>query len=590
VTIGLQARHAAGEMKAYSAKSGTDTLPLPFFDDFTGNQAIPDQTRWSDDNVIINDTYSDTQITTGIATFDALDNEGNLYETSSFIRFEADKLTSLPINLSLLPSDSVFLSFYYQPGGLADIPEYNDSLALQFYSPGDGKWNSIWRAHGGKYQDFKVVILKIADTKYLKKGFRFRFVNYATLSADATDPSLLGNCDQWNLDYILLNKNRNRADTVFHDVAFRLPLRSLLNTYEAMPYNQFRQIYLQEMGSAIPLHYRNNDAITRNITRNFEIWDIYDNSLAKSFSAGAVNIASQTSQDFDADLFYTFSSPITDSALFRIKAWLITDVFDPHVNDTLTYYQKFGNYFAFDDGSAEAGYGVSGLGSRNARVAVRFKSYMKDTLRAVSICFNDSYLNSNLRAFDIVVWADDNGVPGAVLGTRENVIVSRGSSVNGFYTYALIDPIPVDGYFFVGWKQRSETFLNAGFDINTRPGARQLYWINGNWNASVAQGTIMIRPIVGSPLKTGINDVVYNRKEAIRFWPNPASDHITIDPGSLPDGGSADLSVTDLQGRILIREICTGEANISSLHNGIYVIILSKNGIPYKYGRLVKSN
>jgi hypothetical protein len=590
VTIGLQSQPSLKTLRFIAAKSGSDTLNLPFFDDFSGNRVVPDPTKWEDDYVLINDTYSNSQITTGIATFDALDDKGNLYETSSSIRFEADHLTSLPVNLFYPASDSIFLSFFYQPGGLADIPEYNDSLTLQFYSPGDGKWNSVWMAHGGKYEDFRAVILKIDNPKYLVKGFRFRFINYATLSPDVTDPSLVGNCDQWNLDYVVLNKNRNSADTVFHDVAFRLPLRSLLNTYEAMPYKQFRQIYLQEMGTSIPVHYRNNDNITRNVTRNFQIWDMFGNTLAKSFSAGAVNIAPRTNEDFNADLFYTFTSPIEDSALFRVKAWLVTDVFDPRDNDTLTYYQVFKNYFSFDDGSAEEGYGISGLGSRNARVAVRFKSYLKDTLRAVSICFNDSYLNSNLRNFDIVVWADNNGVPGDVLYTRENVTVTRGSSINGFYRYSFTDPVPVEGTFYVGWKQRSETFLNAGFDINTLPGGRQFYWINGNWIASAAKGTIMIRPIAGSPLTTSINDIYYKKNNSIRFWPNPASDRITIDPGSLPSDGSADLSIADLQGRVLIKEQCKGEVNISALHNGIYILILSNNGIPYRYGRLIKSN
>ena len=58
--------------------------------------------------------------------------------------------------------------------------------------------------------------------------------------------------------------------------------------------------------------------------------------------------------------------------LFRITSILKTDEFDPKGNDTMVYYQIFKNYFAFDDGSAEAGYGINGLGSRNAMFAYRF--------------------------------------------------------------------------------------------------------------------------------------------------------------------------------------------------------------------------
>ncbi len=123
------------------------------------------------------------------------------------------------------------------------------------------------------------------------------------------------------------------------------------------------------------------------------------------------------------------------TALFRITSWLITDSFDPKENDTVVYYQRFSNYFAFDDGSSEAGYGVNGLGSRNAMVAYRFKSFIEDTLRAIRICFNDSYMNSNQRIFDLMVWDDNGGIPGNVLYTQEKAMVQQGEAINGFYTY-----------------------------------------------------------------------------------------------------------------------------------------------------------
>ena len=156
-------------------------------------------------------------------------------------------------------------------------------------------------------QRFKPALSGLINNRFLKKGFQFRFINYASLSPNLSDPSMVGNCDIWNIDYVLLDKNRNAGDTVFADVAFTLPLRSLLKSHEAMPWKQFRQVYLQEMGSSIPIHYRNNDTITRNVTRNFEIWDVYKNTQAHSFSAGATNIDPFTNVDYNANLIYTFN-------------------------------------------------------------------------------------------------------------------------------------------------------------------------------------------------------------------------------------------------------------------------------------------
>jgi hypothetical protein len=261
VVTGLTSNPLLKNAFTQSAKSlSADTLKLPFFDDFSGRNILPDSRKWADDYVFINNTYSDRQITTGIATFDALNSSGRLYENASPVVFRADNLTSQPIDLNLSPSDNVWLSFYYQPGGLGDIPEENDSLTLHMYAPAEKKWYSVWRVPGDSAGGFKPVLLKIDQQKFLKKGFRFRFSNYASLSPNVKDPSMTGN------------------------------FRSLLKNHEAMPVKQFNQIYLQEMGATIPIKYRNNDTIIRNVTRNFKIWDVYNNTEAISFSAGATNI------------------------------------------------------------------------------------------------------------------------------------------------------------------------------------------------------------------------------------------------------------------------------------------------------------
>jgi hypothetical protein len=566
-----------------------DTLSLPFFDDFSGRSIYPDTKKYIDNFVFINNTYSDKQITKGIATFDAIDNSGKMYPEANSTGFAADQLTSNPINLKYNPSDNIFLSFFYQAGGLSDPPESNDSLTLQFYSPGDQKWYSVWKSAGSEDKRFKPAIIRIDNDRYLQKGFQFRFINYASLSADLSDPSMVGNCDIWNIDYVLLNKNRNAGDTIFPDIAYTLPLRSLLKSHEAMPWKQFRQVYLQEMASTFPVHYRNNDTITRNVTRNFEIWDVYKNSEATSFSAGATNIGPLTSVDYYANLIYTFNTSNKDSALFRITASLKTDIFDPKANDTLIYYQVFKNYFAFDDGTSEGGYGVNGLGSRNAMVAYKFVSSMPDTLRAVMICFNDSYLDANKRDFDLMIWDNNSGVPGNVLYTRESVTVEQGSIINGFYSYTIPEGLLINGTFYVGWRQRSESFLNVGYDVNTPNAGKQFYWLNGEWRLSEVPGSIMIRPVVGGPLLiTSVNDTHSNKTPLKYIWPNPAKDYINIDQGDLHLLGTSYITISDLNGRRILSVPFSERVDISSLHEGIYIVVISTNGIPVAHNRLIK--
>lgn len=578
--IGLQSDYSMSLRKSAVNVKGlaAETLEIPFFDDFADQLTYPDQRRWSDEFVLINNTYSDKQITTGIATMDALDNTGRLYEFASSTGFEADHLTSQPLNLNYGPIENLRLSFFYQPGGLGDRPELNDSLSLQFYAPVENKWYSVWHSTGNQSTIFKAVILLINQPRYLMRGFRFRFVNYASLSANLSDPSMVGNSDHWNIDYILLDKNRPANDTVFSDIAFRLPLRSIVKSYEAMPWKQFRQVYLQEMGSFIPVSYRNNDQIVRNVTRNFQIRDIHRDIQTHFFSAGATNIAPQTNVDYNANLIYTYNTDNPDSALFRITASLVTDEFDPKENDTLVYYQRFSNYFAYDDGSSEGGYGINGLGSRNAMAALKFNSFMQDTIRAISICFNDSYMNTNKRSFDLMVWNDDNGMPGNNVFSKEEVMVEQGEGINGFYTYKLPDGVPVDGNFFIGWRQRSETFLNAGFDVNTPHKGRQFYWLNGNWSQSQVQGSIMIRPVVGNPLiTTSIKDIQEDSRNHVKIWPNPTSEYINIDPGELQLSSPVSITIFDIAGRKLMEVPFQEQIDISTLREGIcFLAIRSK--------------
>jgi hypothetical protein len=594
VVTGLQSNYSITKIRdkqeINKGEKSSDTLELPLFDDFSGRSVFPNNKNWVDDFVFINNTYSDRQITTGIATFDALDNSGRLYETASSSGFAADQLTSQPVNLNYAASENIWLSFFYQAGGLSDAPEVNDSLTLQFLAPGENKWYSVWKVNGNTDQRFKPVIIKIDNSNFLKKGFQFRFINYASLSPNLSDPSIVGNCDIWNIDYILLDKNRNAGDTIFADVAFTLPLRSFLKSHEAMPWKQFRQVYLQEMGSSIPVHYRNNDTITRNVTRNFEIWDVYKNSESYSFTAGAANIDPLTIVDYNANLVYTFNTDNNDSALFRVTCSLKTDEFDPKGNDTIVYYQIFNNYFAFDDGSSEGGYGINGLGSRNAMVAYRFVSFMQDTLRAIRICFNDSYMDANKRAFDLMVWDDNNGMPGNVIYSREEVMVEQGDIINGFYTYKIPEEVMVEGIFYVGWKQLSETFLNAGLDINTPHENRQFYWLNGEWQQSKVNGSIMIRPVVGNPLLTSsIKDTYYRNKNMISIWPNPATDYLNINPGELHLSELSFITIKDLNGRELIKVPFSDRIDISSLHEGIYIIITTLNGRQLGFNRLIKT-
>ena len=565
-----------------------DTIDLPFFDDFIPDSIFPSSSLWVDDYVYINNTYPINQVSQGVATLDAIDQRGLLYDQAGPFAFEADHLTSAPLDLEMEASENVYLSFFYQPQGLADPPELQDSLVLQFYSAADNEWHHIWKAEGTTLHNFKPVIIKIDSPDYLYRGFRFRFVNYASISAGFDDPAMAGNADHWNIDYVYLDKNRSASDTIPVDVAFTEPIRSVLNTYESMPWEQFRKVFLSEMGSFIKINYRNNDIVIRNVTRNFSISDMYEGSVVHTFSAGATNIDPEEWVTYNANLIYTFNSDATDSALFRIRSVLITDEFDRKVNDTVDYYQVFHDYFSYDDGSAESGYGVNGQGASNAKVAIRYRTFEPDTLRAVRIAFNDSYLSSNQRYFNIAVWEDDNGMPGELLYEQEEV-VNPGDNINEFIQFRLNDPQVIDDYFHIGWTQQSETFLNVSLDMNTPPEGRRHYYINGLWSESEVAGSLMIRPVMGEAIiPSGIEDIFPEVDNRINIWPNPVKDILNIDIHDNDLAMGVDIDIYDSNGRWLMSEKETRSVNVTGLPQGVYLILIRSGNNVIAYNRFIR--
>ena len=143
--------------KGIPARSAT-AVKLPFVDDFSNYTGYPDAHLWQDRQGYVNTGFAVYPPSIGVITLDILDEYGQVYSHASRNTFEADTLTSNLIRLDsnflqhrqMLASDSLYLSFYYQPAGasktypaggweiVGDAPEHSDKLVLEFgYATGD---------------------------------------------------------------------------------------------------------------------------------------------------------------------------------------------------------------------------------------------------------------------------------------------------------------------------------------------------------------------------------------------------------------------------------------------------------------------
>jgi hypothetical protein len=240
-------------------------------------------------------------------------------------------------------------------------------------------------------------------------------------------------------------------------------------------------------------------------------------------------------------------------------------------NDTLIYTQAFTDCYAYDDGSAEAAYGIT---SPFAQMAVRFDALRSDTIKGVRIYFNPMVEDTRPFQFTLVIWNEDaNGKPGTELYRRTSTYnPSYGNGINGFIDYPIDDAtVILSGKFFAGLEQISPIQLNIGLDRNTNFRTQQYYRSTGTWYQTQFDGTWMIRPVFEScPFDVLDIKEVYDSSLEFKFFPNPSSDKITL---RLPAGEFQMEIFSSTGNRVYLGSAEDGKSiDISSLAAGLYFI------------------
>jgi hypothetical protein len=527
--IASQSSDSKSRLKASTV---VDTLELPLIDDFSSTSVFPNSKYWADSGAYINSYMAKNILSIGVATLDNINARGGVYENASINPFRADYLTSQPINLgSFDASDSIYLSFLFEPCGNVDAPETGDSLILEFYAPKDSTWISVWDTCGFSSSVFsRMQMVPVTDSKYFHKGFRFRFCNIASIQTNDA-PGKVGIQDTWHLDYVRLDKGRNINDTIIRDVAFTKPLASFLKTYQSMPWNHFQKAYVNELRRSTDVTFRNNDVIGRYVYSKIFRFKELNTANKDTFSIGGDSISSGISFKLEADFKNPFTSATEDTTVYNITSYLVTDNYDLKSNDTIHFQQIFGKYFAYDDGSPESGFGLSGEGTLNALYACQFNAFVEDTLRAIEIYFNPTFNNATqYYSFKLAVWADNKGIPGKMIYLSSEELNPDPTKMNRFNPYVLDTAVIVSDKFYIGWKQLDENFLNIGYDLNTDSRKFLFKNMTGTWSQPgniIAPGSIMIRPSFRKYNKpVSIPDI--SKVSDIRIFPNPFQNTITL--------------------------------------------------------------
>lgn len=546
----------------------TEVLPDSVI--FSSNDTVfivpPDDSEvlWTTNSVYLNNGMGVEPPTIGVATFDGLDSTGFPYfmPGPSDVYGPADELVSAPIWLKTRPGggtynngDSLYLSFYYQPEGIGNRPEQEDSLILEFYNVFSGNWEWKWGVEGQGVKPFEEVFIPINDSAYFQDGFRFRFRNFATLT---------GNFDHWNIDYVRVGSYPNINPEIKDDVAFSKQAPSILQDFSRMPWTHYETNPGKFMASGSAVLSYNLSDVQRNVNYGLEIYDRFDSLIFNSSNVVVTpNFPPRTFQKEDVPLegFEFLSTDTFEQKTFRVVNQL-TAADDIPENNRATYHQEFPLHYAYDDRSAEHAYEVIGAG---AKIAAEYNIEVVDTLRAVNIYFPPTLEDYSNNLFQIKVWSS--------LTPEEEIHSSifynpRYTKRNLVSRYEINPPLPVSGTIYVGIQQQNRAVF-VGFDANFNKKDKFYFNADGAWHNMSFDGSLMINPEfspVYQPFRVSAPEKEPAQK--VKLFPNPARDVVFIqNPAPF-----AEVVIYDLSGRrVKAARNVTEKIDINDLSTGTYI-------------------
>lgn len=536
---------------------------------------LPDPRKWiQGGGTYINNRYPADPPSINVATFDGLRESGAPYSTFPLSHGLADNLTSLPIDLSSLTAeDSVYMSFFWQSTGHGETSDYIDSLRLQFKNSA-GQWITQWSRRSdsaalANSHHFLQVMIPVLNPAFFHNHFQFRFQSFGRLS---------GSFDIWNVDYIYLNRNRTSSNLSYPDAApVRFP-SSFLKDYSAMPVNQY---FLDRSKTADSVYFsvRNvglpkapnysvyfDDQLTETLYDNFNLpGNVLIVPYEKAMISWTPDDSPITSQSDPLRLRYFVKLHTADT--------IVNDV-DYRINDVIFSYTDLIDYYAYDDGSAEFGFGVN---QTTGKIANRFHMDLQDTLTHIDIYFPQMLANLNNLDLDLMVWTSlTPGTNDEIAITRQRIRLSY-TEINKIKRYELHTPLVLSGTFYIGFQQFTNQFVPVGWDRNNDARENVFYFVHNQWNQYTDEaGSLMIRPVFYKGFITGIEKPRTSPAELeCKVYPNPAGQEINI------AGQVKKVSIYDISGKLMLEKEFTSEGShvttlyLTDIPNGMYFMHIS---------------
>ncbi len=595
----------------------THEVPIPddcvFFDDFTtyGDNTFPVSTNWLDQNATITYNFADSVISYGVVTLDCFDSKGRVNGTVGY-QSPSDTLTSKQIILD--DNSGYYLTYFIEGGGNGDAPEAKDSLVLEVMAPKSQEWLRAWSTPGFQSNNFKQIFVQINDSLTVDSTFQFRFTNYISLSAKEVqgNEGALSNSDNWHIDYIQVKKANDTTELKkLNDVALTKKPLSSLKEYSLIPYNHLQNASSyarEEIGiwyrTMFPERASNLDIGRSHIFLNTDYNDtleVFGLDGGVQTSVGPVD----TINVYDAFKFQYKTSTYSNqtSGTYQVKSYvtLTTENIDQYLwNDTVSRTEYYRDFYAYDDGGAEYGFGIAGEDAYNTAFASEFEPYLtyntSDTLTGVYIYFNmTADLYTADMEFQVAVWDYETSKtgtnttykPGDVIYYTDednlytpDTTIEKSSTQNSTDAFMRIDfdeDVLISDRFYIGIIQYTDEFLNVGYDLSNDSKDKTWYFSDNSWTSiknlqSIPSGSLMIRPIFDHYEYTSSVSNASSITSEITLYPNPTQDVLNINTDI---EGSLKARIYNTTGQLVYDQDNIYESiDLNQLPHGLYIINL----------------
>lgn len=552
-------------------------IPLPFFDDFSNARVSVSQDKWIDNFVFVNNDFPVNQPSINVATFDGLDANGNAYNKFA-LKGICDQLTTRSIDLSAFtPADSLLLSFYfqYEPQGTTNQVFPDDSLEIEFRSTAMDK-DSFLMVHMIAARDtflnrFTYYQYSLSNPIFFHNDFQIRFKNRGSQS---------GNLSQWHIDYVRFNKGRKTNDAI-KDIALSNTPPVLLGPFTSMPWNQYQANKGAYSNLSDQLRIVNHDDQAYAVDYFRSVMKPEGDTLDK-FNNILPTIRSRSDSSVSINKSVVYASALSaDSLVFNTKYRIkISGNQNDNVtgNDTFSVPTIFSNYYAYDDGTAEGGYGIAN--KLNVGACLRYNLEVPDSLYGIYVFFNQSEKDVSTQRFNLKVWKKisplfEPALIDEVLYNQEIAKPIYTNQINGFTAFKFAQALAVKDTFYIGWEQNAAFVLNIGLDKNYRFGLNpnMAYKMDGRWYPTEIPGALMMRPILGKFLgvPTGMAEPKFADQLHFNLYPNPASGVVNVD---LENSENYTISLYDLLGKLQAKLSSNhGEIRLPAVDAGIYLMV-----------------